>query len=291
MPVLVDIVKTMRPTQWTKNLFVFAALVFDEKLFRPGPLGRTVIAFAIFCLLSSVVYITNDLVDIEKDRQHPYKRHRPLASGRLQPQFAIGAAILITLLGLPASFALDLSFGLIAVVYLTTMIAYSFWLKQMVIIDVLAIAAGFVLRVAGGVAVVHVERFSPWLYICMTLLALFLGFSKRRHELVLLQESANEHRTILSEYSLQFLDEMTSVVTSTTVIAYSLYTFTAPNLPANHAMMLTIPFVLYGIFRWLYLVHQKNLGGTPEEMVLSDKPLMADIALWGLTIVIIMYLF
>jgi 4-hydroxybenzoate polyprenyltransferase len=284
-----ELFKTMRPRQWTKNAVVFAALVFDEKLFRIDPLLKTTAAFAIFCLLSSIVYLINDLVDIEKDRQHPTKRNRPLASGRLSRQAAIVAACLLFLVSIPTSFALEPAFGVIASAYLLVMFAYSFWLKNMVIVDVLTLAAGFDLRVAGGVAVVHVERFSPWLYICMTLLALFLGISKRRHELLLLEGNANNHRAILSEYSPKFLDEMTAVVTSTTVIAYSLYTFTAPNMPSNHLMMLTIPFVLYGIFRYLYLVHQKNLGGSPEELLLKDKPLLVGIFLWGLAVIIFLY--
>jgi 4-hydroxybenzoate polyprenyltransferase len=286
---LSELFKTMRPRQWSKNAVVFAALVFDEKLFRTDLLLKTAAAFAIFCLLSSTIYLINDLVDIEKDRRHPIKRNRPLASGRLPRRAAIVAAVLLVLFSLPAAFVLETSFGLIALGYLAVMFSYSFWLKNMVIVDVLVLAAGFVLRVAGGVAVVHVERFSPWLYICTTLLALFVGISKRRHELLLLEENANNHRAILSEYSPKFLDEMTAVVTSTTVIAYSLYTFTAPNMPANHVMMLTIPFVLYGIFRYLYLVHQKNLGGSPEELLLKDKPLLADVVLWGLAVIIFMY--
>ncbi len=288
---LKGLLKTMRPKQWTKNLFLFAALVFDEKLFKPIFLSKTVAGFALFCLISSVVYLINDLVDIEKDRQHPGKRHRPLPSGQLSPLAAAGAAVLITLICLPLAFHLDRFFGLITITYLTTMILYSFFLKNMVIIDVLTVAAGFVLRVVAGVALVDVARFSPWLYLCTTLLALFLGFSKRRHELMLLQDNAEEHRSSLQEYSLHLLDEMIAVVTSTTVVAYSLYTFTAPNMPQNHAMMLTIPFVLYGIFRYLYLIHCKNEGGSPEEILIKDKPLIADIGLWGLAVVLILYLF
>ncbi len=288
---LKGLLKTMRPKQWTKNLFLFAALIFDEKLFKPVFLSKTVAGFAVFCLISGTVYLINDLVDIEKDRQHPRKRHRPLPSGQLSPLAAAGAAVLITLICLPLAFLLDRFFGLTAIAYLTTMILYSFLLKNIVIIDVLTIAAGFVLRVVAGVALVDVARFSPWLYLCTTLLALFLGFSKRRHELMLLQENAEEHRSSLQEYSLHLLDEMIAVVTSTTVVAYSLYTFTAPNMPQNHAMMLTIPFVLYGIFRYLYLIHCKNEGGSPEEILIKDKPLIADIALYGLAVVLILYLF
>ncbi|MFQ6057749.1 MAG: decaprenyl-phosphate phosphoribosyltransferase [Anaerolineae bacterium] len=286
---LKGLLTTMRPKQWTKNVFVFAALVFDKKLFHPALLAKTVAAFALFCLLSSVVYLVNDLVDMEKDRQHPTKRLRPLASGQLQPMVAIVAAAAIILLSLPLSFWLDPQFGLIALAYLLTMIAYSFVLKDIVIVDVLTVAAGFVLRVAAGVVVVRAERFSPWLYICMTLLALFIGIARRRHELVLLEGNASEHRAILGEYNLRLLDEMITLVTAATMIAYSLYTFSAPNLPGNHAMMLTIPFVLYGMFRYLYLIHVRHEGGSPEELVFKDKPLFLAVALWAMTVVVIMY--
>lgn len=283
------LIKSMRPKQWTKNVFVWAALVFDRKLFQTQYLLPTLAGFAVFCLLSSAVYLINDLVDIEQDRQHPVKRNRPLASGQLHKSVAVIAAILIIALCVPAAFALNAAFGVISLVYLGLMVVYSFYLKNHVIVDVMTIAAGFVLRVAGGVALVNVERFSPWLYICMTLLALFLGFSKRRHELALLAENANNHRAILDQYSLQFLDEMINVVASSTVIAYSLYTFFAPNVPANHTMMLTIPFVLYGIFRYLYLIHIKQEGGSPEELLLKDKPFFLNVVLFGVAVIIVMY--
>lgn len=288
---LMNLFKTMRPKQWTKNVFIFTALVFDEKLFTPSPLLKTIAAFILFCLTSSAVYLINDVVDIEKDRQHPTKRLRPLPSGQLKPSVAIAAAVLIPLVTLPLSFLLDLHFGFVALAYLLTMIVYSFVLKNIVILDVLTVSAGFVLRVAAGAIVVDVERFSPWLYICATLVALFIGISRRRHELVLLAENANEHRASLNEYSLPLLDEMISVVASATVIAYSLYTFSAPNLPPNHAMMLTIPFVLYGIFRYLYLIHVKNKGGTPEEIFLSDLPIIIALGLWALAVIAVLYFF
>ena len=285
----IALLKTMRPKQWTKNVFVFAALVFDRKLFHLDVLLKTVIAFIILCLISGTVYLINDLVDLEKDRRHPVKRKRPLPSGKLPPGVAIAAAVVIPLVALPVAFLLHPAVGIIVLSYLALMVAYSFILKNIVIVDVLTIAAGFVLRVAAGVPIVQVARFSPWMYVCTALLALFLGFGKRRHELTLLKGEANYHRAILSEYNLHLLDEMMAVVTSTTVIAYSLYTFSAEGLPPNHLMMLTIPFVLYGIFRYLYLIHVKNQGGTPEEILLSDKPLLLDIALWGLAVIIILY--
>lgn len=282
--------KTMRPKQWVKNVVVYAPLVFDGKLFDPMLLLRTTVAFVLFCLISSVVYLINDLADIEKDRLHPKKRYRPLPAGELSPRIAVAAAVVLIVACIPMALWLDTEFFLILYGYLALMIAYSFYLKHIVIIDVLVLAAGFVLRVAGGVAVVHVERFSPWLYLCIAVGALFLGFGKRRHELVLLQDGANSHRAILAEYTLPFLDQMIGLVTSTLVVFYSLYTFSAVNLPANHGMMLTIPFVLYGMFRYLYLIHVKKLGGAPDELVFQDKPMFITGVLWVLAVVAVLYL-
>ena len=281
--------KTMRPRQWTKNGFVYAALVFDGKLFEPTLFLRTTVAFVCFCLISSATYLINDLVDIEKDRQHPTKRHRPLAAGTLPPWVAIATAILFVILCLPVAFWISPSFGAILTGYLLLTLAYTFYLKRVVIVDLLVLAGGFVLRVAGGVAVIDVERFSPWLYVCMVLLALFIVMGKRRHELILLEGKASSHRTSLENYNLRFIDEMIALVTSAIVMAYSLYTFSAPNLPLNHTMMLTIPFVLYGLFRYLYLIHVKGEGGAPEELLLRDRPLLIDVALWVLAVVIVMY--
>lgn len=286
---ITGLVKTMRPKQWVKNVFVFAPLVFDVKLFEPRYLARTIAGAALLCLVSGTVYIINDLVDIDKDRQHPKKRNRPLASGQVNAGAAIVAAAIIPLAALPAGFLLDPGFGAILAGYLLLQIAYSFWLKNVVIIDVMVIAAGFLLRVAAGVPLADAERFSPWLYVCMTLLALLIGFGKRRHELVLLKESANTHRASLQEYNLPLLDHIISIVTASTLLAYALYTFSAPNLPPNHTMMLTIPFVLYGIFRLLYLIHVKGMGGAPEEIAFSDRPLQVTFLLWGLSVVVVMY--
>jgi 4-hydroxybenzoate polyprenyltransferase len=217
------------------------------------------------------------------------KRHRPLASGQLGTPTAIGAAAGIAGVSLPLAFVLDVSFGVVLVGYLVLQIAYSLALKDLVIIDVLAVAAGFVLRAVGGAVVIGVTA-SPWLYVCTTLFALFIGFSRRRHELVLLDGEAVNHRASLDEYSVHLLDNMIATATSTTVIAYSLYTFLAPNVPGNHAMMLTIPFVLYGIFRYLYLIHVRDEGGSPEETLLRDRALLINVALWGLTVIVILYL-
>jgi len=285
---LMNLLKTMRPKQWPKNVFIFTALVFVEELFTPVPLLKTIAAFVLFCLMSSAVYLINDLVDIEKDRQHPTKRLRPLPSGQLKPSVAIAAGVLIPLVALPLSFLLNLYFGFVALAYFLTETVYSFVFKNIVILDVLTVAAGFVLRAVAGAVVISVP-ISPWLYVCTTLVALFIGFGRRRHELILLAENANEHRASLNEYSLPLLDQMTAVVTSATIIAYSLYTFSAPNLPPNHTMMLTIPFVLYGLFRYLYLIHVENKGGTPEEIFLSDLPMMIALGLWGLAVITVLY--
>ncbi len=287
---IVALFKAMRPKQWAKNVFLFAALIFDEKLFRFVPFSKTVLGFLIFCLLSGAVYLVNDVVDAEKDRLHPTKRKRPIASGQLRPEIALATASLIGITLIPASFFLDFLFGLVALAYLVTMVAYSFWLKNVVLLDVFTVSAGFVLRVAAGVILVKAERFSPWLYICTTLLALFISISRRRHELLLLSENASNHRAILEEYNLRLLDEMIVIVTSGTIVAYSLYTFSAPNLPPNHTMMLTIPLVIYCLFRYLYLIHVKGEGGAPEELIFTDKPLLIGILLWGLTVIAILYL-
>ena len=281
----------MRPRQWTKNLFIFAALLFDLKLFDLTYAVRTVLAFVLFCILSGSVYLINDLTDIEKDRQHPVKRNRPLASGKLKRSWAVTAAVVVPPITLSLCFLLQPLFGLIALAYFVIQLLYSFGLKNVVILDVLIIAAGFVLRVAAGSAVAEAQRFSPWIYVCITLLALFLALGKRRNELTLLDANALEHRKVLQEYSPELLDEMIALVTSSTVIAYSLYTFSAENLPANKAMMLTIPFVLYSIFRYLYLIHEKNLGGSPEEILIRDAPFIVSNLCWGAVVVLILYAF
>ena len=287
---MLPFLESLRPKQWAKNGIIFAALVFDVQLFRPAPFLRTLAGFALMCLLSSAVYLINDLADIEKDRQHPKKRNRPLPSGRLPKNTALAAAVVLPFIALPLAFLLDWRFGLIALTYLVKDLLYSYRLKDTPIIDVLLIALGFLLRVSAGVVIITVARFSPWLYICMGLLALFMAFGKRRGELVLLQNGRGETRAVLKEYSLPFLDEMINLVSTATLIAYSLYTFSAPNLPQNHTMMLTIPFILYGILRYLYLIHMKGEGGAPDELVLSDRPLQITFIVWGLAVVLIMYL-
>jgi 4-hydroxybenzoate polyprenyltransferase len=284
------LIKAMRPRQWIKNFLIFAALVFDQQITLIDPLLRTVAGFFLLCLGSSTVYLINDLADLEQDRRHPVKRHRPLAAGELSVSTAKLTASALFVLSVGAGFALRPAFGGILLGYMLLNLLYSFWLKHVPIIDVLVLATGFVLRVAAGVALITVQRFSPWLYMCTTLLALFIGFGKRRAEMVLLADDANSHRRVLDGYTIPFLDQLMIIVSGTTIVAYSLYTFSAQNLPDNHLMMLTIPFVLYGIFRYLHLVNVENAGGAPEEIVLTDWPLLANFILWGLTAIAILYL-
>lgn len=280
----------MRIRQWPKNAFVLAALVFDRQLLQRDSLLTTLYAVVLFCFASSLVYIINDLADIEVDRLHPEKRHRPLASGKLSRSWAIGACIVLSLLTFPAAFLLNLRFGLIITAYFLMMLAYSFWLKHVPLIDVMIIAAGFVLRVAAGVVIIVTERFSPWLFVATTFLALFIALGKRRAEIDLLEKQAGSHRQVLGGYSLELLDQLLTIVLSTTLMTYCLYTFSSPITPDNHSMMLTIPFVIYGLFRYLYLIRMEHIGGTPEEIVLKDRPMQATIALWGLTVITILYL-
>jgi 4-hydroxybenzoate polyprenyltransferase len=285
----------MRPRQWTKNVVLFGALVFDRQLgVGPAHLKAglyTLAGFVIFCLLSGVVYIINDIIDIDADRKHPDKRRRPLASGRISVRLAGISAAGLMLAIFPISYFLSPAFAAVALGYLLLNLAYSKWIKHIPVVDVFAIALGFVLRVTGGVTLISVARFSPWLFVVTTLGSLYLGFGKRRAELALLAEEANAHRRVLDGYTLPFLDQLIAIVSSTTIIAYSLYTFSAPNLPDNHAMMLTIPFVIYAIFRYLYLVQVKNSGGAPEEVLISDWPLQITILIWGIAVLLIFYAF
>jgi 4-hydroxybenzoate polyprenyltransferase len=284
------LLKTMRPRQWVKNGLLFIPLIFDKQLTNWPALTRTILGFVLFCLLSSVVYIINDLVDLEADRKHPQKSLRPLPSGSLKVSTAKAAGIVLTVVIFIPATLLSLDFALIGLTYLVLNLAYSAWLKHAPILDVMILASFYVLRVAAGVSLITVHRFSPWLYVFTTFLALYLGIGKRRAELNLLAEEANSHRKSLGEYTLPLLDQLILIVSSSAIITYSLYTFSAPNLPANDVMMLTIPFVIYGIFRYLYLIQVKHYGGEPEEVLLTDRPLQATILLWILAVVVIFYL-
>jgi 4-hydroxybenzoate polyprenyltransferase len=281
---------SLRPEQWTKNLFVFAGVLFGGHLFDLPAMLRAVAAFVIFCALSGVVYIFNDLADRAADQQHPLKRLRPIASGRLSTATAVIAATVLGTASLAAAVLLSPLFALLAATYVALLVVYSVLLKHLVIIDALTIAAGFVLRAAAGAVAVFVP-ISHWLLVCTTLLALFLVLSKRRHELTLLADGAMTHRPILEEYSPYLLDQMIAVVTASTLVAYSVYSTSAETAERLNTtrLGLTIPFVLYGIFRYLYLVHQKRAGGSPADLLLTDRPLLACVGLWALSVALILY--
>lgn len=284
--IFVNIIKSLRPKQWTKNFFVFAAILFSQNLFNIPMLLRVILVFILFSLLSSGVYLINDIIDIEKDKNHPKKKQRPIASGAINPSVALVFAVLLSTFTLALSFKLSFYVGLVSLLYLIQSLLYSIYLKNVVIIDALLIAFGFVLRVVAGGLVISVNV-SVWLIICVTLLALFIAFCKRRHEINLLSYKAGSHRKILEEYSVELLDQMINVVTSSTLVVYLLYTFLSS---AEIELMYTIPFVLYGIFRYLYLVYKKNGGGEPEDIVLKDKHMVINILLWVLVVVIILYI-
>jgi len=284
------ILVSLRPHQWTKNLVVLAALAFSKHLFESEPLLRAVSAFALFCGLSGAVYLVNDVADIERDRLHPRKRSRPVASGQLSTQTAAAVAAGLASACLLASLLLGPAFALCALAYLVLNLCYSFRLKDIVILDVLSVSLGFVLRAVAGAVAIAVQ-ISEWLLICTILLALFLTLCKRRHELTSLEAAAPEHRRILSEYSPYLLDQMISVVTASCLTAYAVYT-TAPETREKFQtdrLAWTIPFVLYGIFRYLYLVHRREQGGSPTEVLVTDRPLLVDVALWALAVVLVVY--
>lgn len=285
------IIKTMRIKQWTKNAIVFAALVFDRQLTNPVAFARTLAGFFLFCILSSTVYIINDVLDIEADRLHPRKKLRPIASGKLKISTAITAAIVFLVITFVLSYLLSPAYFIIGLLYFTLNLAYSIRLKHIVLIDVVMLSLGFVLRVGAGVSLIQVERFSPWLYVVTFLLALYLGFGKRRSEMSLLNDSASNHRKVLDGYSIPFLDQIMMMISGVTIIAYSLYTFSAPNLPENHTMMLTIPFVVYGLLRYMQLTEIQGISQPPDEVLLIDRPLQITIALWGLSVLAIFYIF
>ena len=283
-------VLSLRPDQWTKNLIVFAGLIFGQRLLDAAAFGAAVWVFAIFCGLSSAMYLVNDLVDRNEDRRHPTKRNRPIASGALSTGSAVAGAIVLAGVSLVASFALGWNVGVVAVVFVGLLAAYSRFLKHLVILDVLVIAAGFVIRAIGGAVAVDVP-ISQWLLVCAVLLALFLGLSKRRHELVLFGDLAAGHRRSLAAYSPELLDQLISIVAAATLVSYAFYTVepaTVENFGTDQ-LTWTLPFPIYGIFRYLYLVHREQGGGSPAEMLLRDRPLLACVALWAAAIVLIIY--
>ena len=288
---LMAALRSLRPQQWVKNGFVFAALIFSRGLTDWNRSWTVALAAITFCLISSCVYLVNDILDAPEDRHHPTKKLRPIASGRLSVEAAAIMAILLGGVSLAAAWVLDPPFFLVVAVYAGINLLYSWFLKNVVLLDVFVVGAGFVLRVIGGGVVIHVE-ISPWLIVCTTLLALFIALSKRRHELVLLRENASNHRSILAKYTPYFLDQLIAVVTASTVVSYALYTLSPDvhsKFPGKH-LEFTIPFVLFGIFRYLYLVHQNEGGGNPTRLLFTDPVLLSVVLMWAASVVFIIYL-
>jgi 4-hydroxybenzoate polyprenyltransferase len=286
---LPPLIRAMRPLQWSKNSLVFAALLFDRRVFQFDRLWHSLAAALVFCAVSSAIYLVNDIRDVEQDRHHPRKRFRPIAAGEVSVGQAARVATVLLLAGLVTAFAVRIEFAAVIVAYIALMIAYSYGLKRMVILDVFAIAAGFVLRAAGGALAISVP-ISPWLYVCTALGALFIGFGKRRNEIVTLEAAAGQHRANLDEYSLPMLDQIIAIVSAAMLISYSLYTFDAANVKDSRAMMLTIPFVAYGLFRYLYLIYRRGEGGSPEVLLIKDPGLISCIVGWVATSLVILYL-
>ena len=282
--------RALRPHQWTKNLLVFAALLFSKHLFELEPFLRALLAFGIFCGLAGAVYLWNDIADIEQDRLHPKKKNRPIAAGELSIAAATTGAVALVAGTLALAFWMDSRLGVCSLVYLVLNLGYSFGFKHMVIVDVLTLSMGFVLRALAGGFAVNVPV-TEWLLVLTLLLALFLALAKRRHEITSLGEGAKSHRAILAEYSPYLIDQMTSVVTASVVTAYTFYTLSPDTVLKFGTAKLswTLPLVLYGIFRYLYLVHQKDRGDSPTDMLLTDRPLLATVALWVLLVIAIVY--
>ena len=284
------LLETMRPRQWAKNMFVFAGIVFDQQLLVWPSLLRVLVAFVLLCLTASSIYLINDLVDIEKDRQHPTKRNRPIPSGRLPLSVAWIAALVLPVFSLGVAFYVSRGLAVVLVLYLVIHILYSFYLKNIVLVDIFAISAGFVLRVIAGVAVIQVQAFSPWLYMCMGLLSLFLAIGKRRQEYLQLGEDAAKIRPSFAHYNIKLLDDMLRLVITATAIAYTLYaTESETVLVSQPLMLLTVPFVYYALFRYLYVIHVKGDGGDPTDVLYTDRPLQVSIVLWGAMVVAFLY--
>jgi len=280
---LKHIIKSLRPRQWYKNLVIFVGIVFSLRILNLSMWLNVISAFIFFCMLSGSEYIINDIIDIEKDRQHPIKCKRPIASGELKISYALLFSLILIAIALCGAYLINLKFFTISVLFLLSTLMYSFWLKHIILVDVLAISINFVIRAAAGCLVIDIF-ISPWLIVCAFLLALFLAFGKRRHELILLGEDAKSHREILESYSIEMLEQMISIIAGALIVSYSMYTFFTDNL----YMMITIPVVIHGIFRYLFLVHSKNIGGEPE-IIFKDRGMLITMVLWTVLIVLILY--
>lgn len=285
---LKPLLEIMRPKQWSKNAFALVPLLFNGVI-TVTKIGNALLTFGLLCMMASAVYIMNDLSDIEADRQHPKKKHRPLPAGTLNPMVAATAGIVLAIGSLIGGYLINPWLAVILFAYLIKQVAYTFWLKHVVLLDVLILSFGFVLRIAAGAVAIDVIRFSPWLYVFGGFLALFMFLGKRRQELVLLGDAAGSHRKVLQEYNLDLLDRLLGIVTTSAIVSYSLYTFLSENTSGNYLMMLTIPLVLYGIFRYMYLIHVRGEGGAPEEILLRDRPMQINLVIWAILVVVAIY--
>ena len=288
--IIKNIFLSLRPKQWTKNLLIFAALIFSQNMTNGFYDTATILGFLIFCIISGSIYTFNDLVDINKDRLHPKKAKRPIASGKLPVTYAVLSFFFFSICGILAAFSLEENFGWVVLIYFAIQILYTFILKNIVILDIFVIAIGFVLRVVAGAAIIAVP-ISNWLLVCTLFLSLFLALGKRRFELIKMDKKAIDTRATLKDYSVTLLDQMITVVTSATVVAYAIYTLSPETIVKfkTKNLMYTIPFVLYGVFRYLYLIYQRETGGYPEEILVSDVPLIINILLYGFTVWLIIY--
>nr|WP_197997819.1 decaprenyl-phosphate phosphoribosyltransferase [Paenibacillus sp. CFBP 13594] len=279
--------RLLRPKQWTKNLLLFAALLFSFEEIRAETILATLLGFILFSLVAGCVYILNDFVDRDRDRQHPVKKYRPMASGQVNPSHALLFGIILLILSVGTAFMMNPLFGVLCIVYFLLNVSYSFVLKHLVILDMMTIAAGFVLRAIAGGVLIHVP-FTPWFLICTMLLSLFLAIGKRRNELTLLEGNTGSHRKVLDNYSITLLDQFNTIVTTATIISYSLFTFTSDR---TIHLMWTIPLVIYGMFRYLYLIHMKNQGGSPDRVLFEDKPILITVMLYVISVVTIFAIF
>lgn len=281
------LIRLLRPKQWTKNLLLFAALLFSFEEIRTETILATLLGFILFSLVAGCVYILNDFVDRDRDRQHPVKRYRPMASGQVNPSHALLFGIILLILSVGTAFMMNPLFGVLCIVYFLLNVSYSFVLKHLVILDMMTIAAGFVLRAIAGGVLIHVP-FTPWFLICTMLLSLFLAIGKRRNELTLLEGNTGSHRKVLDNYSITLLDQFNTIVTTATIISYSLFTFTSDR---TIHLMWTIPLVIYGMFRYLYLIHMKNQGGSPDRVLFEDKPILITVMLYVISVITIFAIF
>lgn len=281
------LIRLLRPKQWTKNLLLFAALLFSFEEIRAETILATLLGFILFSFVAGCVYILNDFVDRDRDRQHPVKKYRPMASGQVNPSHALLFGIILLILSVGTAFMMNPLFGVLCIVYFLLNVSYSFVLKHLVILDMMTIASGFVLRAIAGGVLIHVP-FTPWFLICTMLLSLFLAIGKRRNELTLLEGNTGSHRKVLDNYSITLLDQFNTIVTTATIISYSLFTFTSDR---TIHLMWTIPLVIYGMFRYLYLIHMKNQGGSPDRVLFEDKPILITVILYVISVVTIFTIF